>query len=188
MSSSRAKPYYKCSMLVPFMMQDSSGIWQALPFEVAHGIVRTATLHCHDYANAKETLGELQEKDPTFSKSKTVKARELVSGLESSTRFIVFNKRTGSVATPEWLARNITTSPTGEPEVKSQKSAWVMTLQIVLVGSDFNLALKTSSDSEFRPVRCFSLKDGMEKHRIISLCDGYQHLLDNGQDDEEGLT
>lgn len=180
-------------MLVPFTIQDSSSIWQALPYEVAHGIVRTATLHCNDYTNAKEALKELEEKDPTMSKSKTVKARDVVSGLENSIRFLVFNRRTGSVATPDWIARNITTSPTGEPEVKSAKSAWIMKLQIVLVGSDFNLALKTSSDSEFRPVRCFSLKDGMEKHRIINLCEGYQHLIEqesaaDGAEDEVGLT
>jgi len=178
-------------MLVPFTMQDSSTIWQALPYEVAHGIVRTATLHCNDYTNAKEALQELKAKDPTMSKSKTVKASELVSGLENSRRFLVFNKRTGAVATPDWIAKNITTSPTGEPQGKTG-SAWIMTLQIVLEGSDFNLALKTSSDSEFRPVRCFSLKDGMEKSGIITLSEGYQHLLEkdtaDGPDDEVGLT
>ena len=171
-------------------MQDDCGIWQALPFEIAHGIVRTVVWHCDEYLKTKTELQSLKDSE-VGKKSKIEKLEEKLIGLRSADRFIVYNKRTGGVATAEWLSKHIKADAAGKPMVKSESSrskssAWIMTLRFQFVSHDFNISLRTTDDSSFRRIRCFSLRDGIQRGGLFHLAEGYAHVLeDNSKDDAE---
>ena len=166
--------------------QDSSGIFQPLPFEVAHALVKTVVLHASEFATAKVTLAKLRESDPSDSKAKTQAAKEKVENMHHTERFFVMNKRTGQLATAEWTSKHITTNASGISVSKSgsKAKAWVMTVKIKLSNGEVDLHLRSRDDGEFRKVRCFNLKTAGVKLTMASLSEGYGHLL-NPDDVEE---
>ena len=95
------------SMLVssdPKQVQDA---WIPLPYEIASAAVRTLVLHIRKLEAARAAFQLLYEKDPTKSKPKTVSTEQEVKLLESGQRHIVMNRRTGQIASAEWLYRHV---------------------------------------------------------------------------------
>lgn len=154
----------------------------ALPYEVTHAVVRTLVLHTKVYLDTKTELEDLLKTDPAIKKSQTKKLKEAMDGLASVERFAVMNRRTGWVATPEWLQKNMTVGPSGEPVYKGKKgnkSAWVLTLKIKITGKDVYFELKPRTGAEFRAVRCLKLGEGQSETKLASMIAGYDHLLED---------
>lgn len=126
---------------------------------------------------------------------KTQKLRDTVSGLLSADRFLIFNRRTGDLATQEWVTKYVTSTPEERPVLKNDKSKvkmWVMTLRIELSdGHDgagsATLGLRPTDEGEFQAVRCWDLQEGRPKDGILRICRGYQHLLHDGEPDDEEI-
>lgn len=162
---------------------EESEKWVALPYEVAHAVVRTLVLHTKVYIDTKNELEELLQTDPHMKQSQTKKLKQAMDSLASVERFAVMNRRTGWVATPEWLQRSMTVGPNGEPvsKGKNKKTAWVLTLKIEIKGKDVSLELKPRNGSEFRAVRCLRLREGEVETTLGSMTVGYDHLLENAE-------
>ena len=171
-----------------------SAVFQSLPYEVAHAIVRTLCLHTQIYHKAKEDYESLRDKDPNEKKTKTTKAREHYETMCSCERFAVMNRRTGFVATSEWLNKHITVSSNGKPELKKSDGKvkpWILTLKIRIDSHhDVQLQLRTQEGKPFRVVKCFDLRQGMETTNLSKLTVGYAHLFDKAKDTSfrEGCT
>ena len=170
--------------------QDKSGQFQALPYELAHGIAKTATKHCYDYQVARRDYYEKLEQDPTCSKAKTVKAKEDLEKLKAVDLYMVFNRRTGQMATREWMKTYLTTDEHGIPKPKKENSTakpWIACLRFEL-GLDLHkvsLAFKITEGGEFREVRLFHFEDGMTTTKINVFTDGYKHLLHQDELEED---
>lgn len=173
-------------------MQDAneSDTWHALPFEVTHGIVRTFVKHAADLADAKSELSKLLADDPDMTKAKTAKQAEKVINYKRVDKFIVMNKRTGQVATPDWCSRHLTAAEDGRPKMKNPKStakAWVLTLRIILEDQNMDLLLRTADQDAFRKVRCFELLSGVVNKQLDSFVEGYEHIFRDDDSDEQAL-
>ena len=68
--------------------------WWALPYEMAHAIVRTLCSHMHQWRLAKAELARLKDKDPKKSNAKTKKAQKAFDDLHDMDRYAVMNRRT----------------------------------------------------------------------------------------------
>lgn len=180
------------SVYVSGHWQDSDGVWQQLPYEVAHGVAKTVTMHGADVAAAKKELVKLLETDTEENKTKTKKAREQTERLKNVERWMIFNRRTGQLAVPEWIQKHIQADEQGRPQPKNPKTTsrpWLMTLKIVMVDTaNVEISLRTDQqeNAPFRRVRCLSLSQGTEKATLAHLTQGYSHLVSgNDEDDAE---
>ena len=172
-------------------MQDSEEQYHNLPFEVAHGVVRTLVQHLSDFQGAKKELAGLLQGDPSSKKKKTQTVAETVQKWRRVDKFIVMNRRTGQVATPEWLGKHIGVDAEGRPCMKNPKStarAWILTLRCLVDEGDnsFSIALQTKESSNFRNVRCLELRTGLDHKCIDFMMSGYQHILSSEDDPEPG--
>eukprot|EP00435_Cladocopium_sp_Y103_P033811 s1426_g8.t1 len=170
------------------VVQDSTGIFQPLPFEIAHGVVHTLVKHGSQVREARENVNVLENTLGT-KPAKLEKAKEDYKRLLAVDRHIVFNRRTGCIATADWVAKHVKTNDDGKPVSKNPSSTckpWVMTLRICIRGLELKTSLRSTADGEFRRVRCFDLGDASANTKITIL-EGYQHLLEEagGEDDEE---
>ena len=157
-------------------------------------MVKTLASHAYEYICAKKVYRAELETDPHHAKNKTQKLRDKASSLLSADRFLIFNRRTGDLATQEWVSKHVIASPEGKPVLKKDNSKvkiCVMTLRIEL--SDGNgagsgtISLRPTDDGEFQAVRCWDLQEGRPKDGILRICRGYQHLFrdDEADDDKE---
>lgn len=162
-------------------------MFHALPYEIAHAVVRTLCQHSHSWNLAKQELDRLKETDPEVAKSKTQKAKKAFDKLQACDRFIVMNRRTGFVATKEWLARNVTLDENGKPSAKNSSSKakpWVLTLRVAMQGASLKkLLLKACDSKDFKEVKCFDLPNGTWKSHLPTITAGYEHLF--GADGDE---
>lgn len=185
-----SKKYSSSRRFNAFMktVQDAvdSMVFQPLPYEVAHAVVRTLCMHSNCFLKAKEDYKKLQEGDPNIEKPKTVKAKEEYTKLCKVDRWIVMNRRTGWVATHDWLTKHMVLSADGRPSVRKKDSRcnpWLLTLRIVITGSQVDLMLRPDDSKPFRAVRCFDLENGRYKTHLGSITTGYEHLFKpNGED------
>lgn len=173
--------------------QDEKGEFQQLPFELAHGIARAVTQACFDFQNARKEYRVLKEEDPTEMKNKTIKAKENLEKLKSPDLYLVFNRKTGHMATAEWMKRNMLPGPDGVPRPRKENSTakpWITCVQfrVLQAEKDFSVALKfqVSEGSPFRRVRLFCFENGSSSMKVAMMTAGYQHLLQ--QDDEDRQT
>ena len=173
-------------------MQATSGTaWLQLPYEVAHGVAKLVVLHGSEVIQAKKDLANQLLNDSEEKKTRTQKAREAVEKLKSVERFLVFNRRTGQLATAEWIQKHIGSDEHGRPKVRNPKSTakpWLMTMKFQ---GDEHVKISLRTDdvegSAFRQVRCLSLTQGIEKADLQSLVSGYQHLVVNEEEgDDDG--
>lgn len=97
------------------------------------------------------------------------------------------NRRTGCVATKDWLARHVSLSESGKPVLKSKDSKckmWMLTLRISMNGANLKeLLLKPGEGKTFRQVRCIHLESGTWKTHLATIATGYHHLF--GEDGEQ---
>lgn len=173
----------KCTMIsVVWKDEHESGKFHALPYELAHPVVKAFCTHISAFREAKNNQKELEENEPGTSKAK--KAKTAVDDLLDVKRYIILNRRTGWPATAEWLARHIVTGPDGKPKMKnsnSKASPWILSVRIKLTGGDAEIWMQPAEGKSFRSVRCLSLSDGLLKTEFSQLLDGYDHIL---QEDE----
>ncbi|CAK8985840.1 unnamed protein product [Durusdinium trenchii] len=174
-----------------WQLQDESGDgWNALPYEIAHGVVRTLAEHAYNFRLAKNDYKAILEGDPGATSVKAKKQKEILSKLERTDRFLVFNRRTGELATTEWVKKYLTANPaTGKPQMKNEKSTakpWVMTLRIVINQALVEVSLRPYEAADFRAVRCYDIQNGLPQKQLTTITQGYQHLhLRPGDDGEE---
>ena len=121
---------------------------------------------------------------------KAKKQKEILSKLERTDHFLVFNRRTGELATTEWVKKYLTANPaTGKPQMKNEKSTakpWVMTLRIVINQALVEVSLRPYEAADFRAVRCYDIQNGLPQKQLTTITQGYQHLhLRPGDDGEE---
>lgn len=173
-------------------MQATSGTaWLQLPYEVAHGVAKLVVLHGSEVIQAKKDLANQLLNGSEEKKTRTQKAREAVEKLKSVERFLVFNRRTGQLATADWIQKHICSDEHGRPKVRNPKSTakpWLMTMKFQ---GDEHVKISLRTDdvegSAFRQVRCLSLTQGIEKADLQSLVSGYQHLVVNEEEgDDDG--
>ncbi len=151
-------------------------------------MAKTVTMHGSDVAAAKKELKKQLETDTEEIKTKTKKAREHAEKLKNVERWMIFNRRTGQLAVPEWVQKHIHADEHGRPQPKNPKTTarpWLMTLKIVMVdGTNVEISLRTDhqESAPFRQVRCLSLMQGTEKATLAHLTDGYAHLVSGNEE------
>lgn len=103
--------------------------------------------------------------------------------------YLIFNRRTGQVATGEWVRKHVITGPDNKPRMKNEASTakpWIMTLRIDLVESNVQVYLRPKDNESFRRVRCFALQEGREKAKLAHITSGYAHLIHEGEGKGDG--
>lgn len=169
----------KCKMIsVAWKDEHESGTFHALPYELAHPVVKALCAHISAFREAKNDQKAWEEKEPGTSKAK--KAKKAVDDLLDVKRYIILNRRTGWPATSEWMSRHIAVGPSGKPELKNGKSKanpWILSVRIKLTGVHAEIWMQPSESKAFRSVRCLSLSDGQLKTEFAQLMDGYDHIL-----------
>ena len=166
-----------------YAMQDKTdpSKYHALPYEFTHPLVKLSTLHLKEYMVARKELKELEDEDPHCKKPKTKEAKKNLKKMTKAERFAVLNRRTGWIATSEWMSRHITVKD-GKPVLKNASSKiklWVLTVRIDITGDLTKLYLQPSAGKPFREVRCMSLEDGEIKAEFAQLVHGYGHILED---------
>ena len=142
--------------------QDETDQWKALPYEAAGALVRSLMLHCHKLANFQEAKAKALQDDPECKKASTQKCVERVEQNLHVEKYLVFNPRTGQMATEAWLGKHILVVA-GKPKFKhpskEHKNPKILTLKIKVLDDNVELTLDIS-DSTIgqRPVRCFDLR------------------------------
>lgn len=138
-------------------------------------------LHCSKLKAARASLAALASHDESITQKATQKAKVEYEALKSVERYIVFNPRTGEIASQHWLNTHIAVQD-GKPVLKRKNGKacpFVVTLGFVLNGGDCNLTLKTQPDKPARPVRCYDLRNGGAQSKFQFLMTGYEHLAED---------
>ena len=133
-------------------------------------------MHGKAYLEAKRELAAQKELDPKQKKSKTLKAKAALQDLREVTRYAVMNRRTGWVATSEWLNHHVKMEE-GKPCPKGKGKLWIVSVRIRVVGLCIDIAMSPADGKALRPIRCFSIQDGGTNAKLSSIVSGYSHLL-----------
>lgn len=148
-------------------------------------------LHCHKLAEAKMAKLKAVEQDPNMEKANTNKCIEKFNSMLSAERYLVFNPRTGQVATEAWLSKHIQQvggKPSFKKPSKQHKDPKILTLGIrVLEETTLQLTLDLGDNVMGpRPLRCFDLRGATVQEDLQALSSGFGHLgEDSIEDDEE---
>lgn len=176
----------------PDQWQDSES-WKALPYEASGAMVRSLMLHLHKLREAKDVLTANLAHDPDLKKAATRKSRDAVQALLDVQRYLVFNPRTGQMATEAWLAKNIV-AVGGKPQFKDpkkqNKSPRILTLRVVVTEPDsVTLTLDVGDEDGPRPVRCFDLSKATEEGGLKFFAEGWSYMgAETFEPDEDGLS
>lgn len=156
-------------------------------------MVRTLVCHLKKFQDCKKELDGILEED--LEKPKNKKLKETVNSMKDACLFIIFNKRTGSVATADWVQKHIVRDNSGKPINKNPKSTakpCLMSLRVKMIEcpekglTDIVLHLQVKPDGPFQKVRCYSLQEGCEQSGMSLVLTGYDHLL-SAEDSEDTL-
>ncbi|CAK9114494.1 Uncharacterized protein (Fragment) [Durusdinium trenchii] len=168
--------------------EDTPDEWHGLPYEIAHAIVRCVTMHGKAFLDAKRELHAQKQVDLSGKKPKTLKLKSAFEALHESKRYSVMNRRTGWVATSEWLNTHVKVAEDGKPHPKKEKGKlWILTIHIKIVGPNIDVRFSPSDGKPFRAVRCLSLEGGAVNAKLTSIVSGYEHLLTDDDDAEAHL-
>ena len=160
--------------------QDTEQVYQPMPYEIAHGIARSTAKHCFNFQKLRREANKLLEQDPSSSKAKTKKAVEELEKMKSCFLYIVFNRRTGQVASSEWLRQHITVGEDGKPRParsNSRANPWITTLKFELVENEVRLSFRALETQEFRSVRCFCFHEGRAFMKLHNMRVAYDHVV-----------
>lgn len=149
---------------------------------MAHAIVRSITMHAQRWHEAKKDFQERKESDPEATKVKTKQAQELWKKMQLVDRHQVMNRRTGWVATQDWLSRHMVVDQAGVPRNRNPKSkakAWVVTVRIKMTGTELEAQFRPSLEQAFRRIRCWDIRSGEPRCKLMSLAAGYQHVFED---------
>ena len=169
---------------VAALLSEVDQSWIPLPYEMASAVVRTLVLHSKKLQDGRQDLARLAERDPAHQQAKTKAACETVKKLEEARRFIVMNRRTGQVASGDWLQKHVRVDATSNQPIPTnpKEKLWVMTLGFKLRGPDqVELTLSLESGQAPLPLRCYRLI-GLEASNLPALLEGYAHVLENEPD------
>jgi len=160
----------------------ASETFLALPYEIAHAIIRTFVRHSQAFGEALKEVRRAEIEDPSFSKSKSKKARDAFNSMRVMDRHIVLNRRTAWVATPQWVSRHVVTDENGFPRAKNEHAkCWVLTLRTSIPDDgEIDLKLRPFASEEFRTVRCLDLSTGIPSTNLDGLFQAYEYLLGSG--------
>ena len=163
--------------------QDLQGNWHALPYELAHGLARSLVLHCRKWQDLKDSYDEALAKDPTARKEKTQELANSVNECKNCRRFMVFNRRTGHMATLDFMQRHFKVVD-GKPVLKKPGKAkpWVASFRFkVNRDAAMTLHMSLAEGEPDLPVRCLELSSNQARAGVRDLVDGYGHLLDGAE-------
>ena len=142
--------------------------------------------HCHVLGQLKLSRDKALVDDPNATKAVTRKLIEKVSQYHSVEKYMVFNPRTGQMASEAWLQQHIQVV-NGKPEFKKakSKSPKILTLGIKITNSSLDLTLDFGNAEPFaQPVRCMDLRSSQPSGDLESLTSGFGHMGQNELDSD----
>lgn len=167
--------------------QEEDGSWKALPYEAAGAAVRSLMIHCHKLAEAQTAADKALLDDPSQIKATTKKLVERVTSMQHVDRYIVFNPKTGQLATEMWLSKHIQVV-NGKPEFKNaskkHKSPKILTLTLKIENGKLQLFLDLQCSGGSRPLRCYDLRSSESQGDLQFLQAGFGHMADPWVDDD----
>ena len=168
------------------LCEDATEQWHALPYELAHGLVKTLSLHCCKLSNAKEALATALHEDHAARRAKTQSLKNEVEKLQSCRRYMVLNRRTGAMATQDWMAKHIRVED-GKPISKKagSKDPWVASMMYRAAGASAAIYMQLAAGEPDRRVRCIELAKGEERTDIADVMGGYEESENEAEQDEE---
>ncbi|CAL1164996.1 unnamed protein product [Cladocopium goreaui] len=170
-----------------WQIKDTDNAWKALPYEAAGAMVRSLMLHCHRFSEAKVARDKALEEDPEAKKAVTQKLVEKVAGLSHVDKYLVFNPRTGQLATEMWLSAHIQVV-NGKPQFKhpskQYKDPKILTLTIKIDNGSLDCLLDLGN-GDSKPVRCYDLRSSATPTDMDILLGGFGHMADKWQDDDD---
>ena len=155
-------------------------------------MVRSLMLHCWRVFQAHVAKETALSEDPGKVKATTKKNIEKYNSLLKVERFIVFNNRTGQMATEAWLQKHITVvngHPKFKHPCKQGKDPKILTLSVEITEqSQVNLKLDLGNNSGGpRKIRCFDLRTAETPGDLKFLSSGFAHMAtDFLEGDDEG--
>jgi len=182
----------KCKLASDLLaLQDQNDEWKALPYEAAGAVARSLMRHCHTLSELRKSKALLLEKDPQKKKAATQKVCVKVDSMLHVDKYMVFNPRTGQMATEAWLSDHIQVVE-GKPEFKRKRKndigPKIVTLGIKVLENTVDLTLDLShGDMGARPIRCFDLRDSKPQGDLQYLSTGFGHLGEDSLEDESDV-
>ena len=172
------------------ILQDSKGDWKALPYEAAGAIARSLMQHCHRVGLAKDALEKALEKDPDMKKVTTQKLSQKHAELLKVERYLIYNPRTGQLATEDWLSKHIRVTDEGLPEYKNPSKKMmkpkIVTLAVCIEENTISLKVDLGLGSGQCPVRCYDLRKSETQGDLQVLLLGYEHMGADWSEEEGG--
>ena len=136
-------------------------------------------LHCHKVRLLNSQLSAALLDDPDKKKAVTKKIEEKVASMMNVERYMIFNRRTGQVATQMWMEKHVH-CVNGKPEFKKdskKEKPKILTLRIKITGNQVDLALDLGDGHlGIRPVRCWDLRQSESKGDLDFLQLGFGHM------------
>eukprot|EP00438_Fugacium_kawagutii_P007704 Skav222593 [mRNA] locus=scaffold1852:30316:32970:+ [translate_table: standard] len=166
--------------------EELDGSWKALPYEAAGAAVRSLMIHCRKLGEAQAAMEKALLDDPSQVKAVTKKLVERATGLLHVDRYLVFNPRTGQLATEMWLAKHIQVVD-GKPQFKNankkHKTPKILTLTVKIENGKLQLFLDLQCGGGPQPLRCYDLRSSEPQGDLQFLQVGFGHMADPWVDD-----
>ena len=166
--------------------QDQHGQWKALPYEAAGALVRTLMRHCHAVMQLRIAKEKALSDDPNATKAATKKLVDKYTSYQSVEKYMVFNGRTGQMASEMWLSKHIHVVD-GKPAFKKAtgKVPKILTLGVKIINGSLDLTLDFGNEvSCAQPVRCMDLRTSQPQGELEALAAGFGHLGDENIDSD----
>ena len=143
-------------------------------------------LHCHRVDEANVSRDQPLADDPQQKKAVTKRLVEKAEQLVHVKKYLVFNPRTGQLATEQWLSKNIQVQD-GKPKFKNpskQKSPKILTLTIRVVHKDLDLKVDLGNVTDM-PLRCYDLRQSQPLGDLDLLQGGFGHMADDWEEPDD---
>ena len=139
---------------------------------------------------ANDAKEKALENDPEMKKVTTQKLSQKHAELLKVERYLIYNPRTGQLATEQWLSKHIRVTDEGLPEFKNPSKKMmkpkIVTLAINIAGNVIGLKLDLGLGSGQCPVRCYDLRKSETQGDLQVLVAGYEHLGADWSEEEGG--
>lgn len=172
--------------MVIFSCQDVDQQWKALPYEATGALVRSLMLHCHRIGEANASRDQALAEDPQQKKAVTKRLVDKAAELLHVKKYLVFNPRTGQLATEQWLSKNIQVQD-GKPKFKhpskQHKSPKILTLTICVADNDLDLKVDLGNGNDM-PLRCYDLRQSEPLGDMELLQAGFGHMADDWAEED----
>ena len=153
--------------------------------------MRSLMQHCHTLGNLSSSLAKALEEDPAVEKQSSKSLSQKLRALEDVERYIVFNPRTGQMATAAWIEKHILVQhgvPTFKKASKQNQTPKILTLGIKIKDKSVKLTLDLGFDEKNpRPVRCLHLASRKAQSDLTELEQGYGHMGQPWDEDDQDL-